>query len=246
MMMVMGVASPAAAKSPEAGLKTKKAATIVAGDSAWLAINWQGKAGEITDFRVTAEAPAGIDVTYPENTPGFTGLMNGHVLSEKEIDFTALKVTVPYEQTRKFKIKLTATYQSDGTPVEDTFEVTVPVAVYQADQDLVQVTESAGPIPAGESGWVGVDYSGMAPMVEDFQMVVADPAGLTVAYPKANSTTSLSFDNVLEDHETDYAALLVDTAGVAPGTYTLSLRVTYLMAGQVKTSDGTLTLTVTD
>jgi hypothetical protein len=219
---------------------------MVAGDSAWLAINWQGQSGEVTDFRVTAEAPAGIDVTYPENTPGFTGLMNGHALSEKEIDFTALKVSVPYEQTKKFKIKLTATYQSEGKAVEDEFEVTVPVAVYAADQDLVQVTEAAGPIPVGESSWVEVDYSGLAPMVERFEMVVSDPAGLVVFYPFEKPSTSLYFNNVLEDHETDYAALLIDTTGAAPGTYTLGLQVTYEMAGQSKMLDGTLTLTVTN
>jgi hypothetical protein len=243
-ILVMGLASPAAAKVPEAKLKTKKTATVVAGDSAWLAINWQGQSGEITNFRVTADAPAGIEVTYPENTPGFTGLMNGHALSEKEIDFSALKVSVPYEQTEKFEITLTATYQSDGETVENEYEVTVPVAVYAADQDLIQVTETAGSIAAGESGWVEVDYSGLAPMVERFEMTVSDPDGLTVSYPLDGSSTSLYFNDILEDHETDYAAVLVDTTGAAPGTYTLSLRVTYVMAGHTKTLEGILTLTV--
>jgi hypothetical protein len=244
-MMLMGTASPAMAKGPEADLKTKKTATVVAGDSAWLAINWQAKGGEVTNFKVTAEAPAGIGVTYPENTPGFTGLMNGHVLSEKELDFTALKVAVPYEQTKKFKIKLSVSYTADGKQVEDRFDVTVPVAVYQADQDLAQVADSAGSIPSGESDWVEVDFSGLAPMVEDFEMVISDPAGFTVMYPSARSSASLYFNNVLEDKETDYAAFQVDTAGIAPGSYNLGLRVSYTMAGQNKTFDGTLTLTVT-
>jgi hypothetical protein len=244
-MMLMGMASPAMAKAPEADLKTKKTATIVAGDSAWVAINWQAKGGELTNFKLTAEGPSGVEVTYPENTPGFTGLMNGHVLSEKEMDFTALKVAVPYEQTKKFKIKLSVSYTSDGNQVEDGFDVTVPVVVYQADQDLVQVTESAGSIPSGESDWVEVDFSGLAPMVEAFEMVISDPVGLTVAYPLPGPSTSLEHDNVLEDKETDFAAFHVDTAGVTPGTYHVGFQVSYKMAGQSKTFDGTLTLTVT-
>jgi len=244
-MMLMGLTVPAMAKAPEADLKTKKTAAIVAGDSAWVAINWQGKTGEITNFKVTAEAPAGVELTYPENTPGFTGLMNGHVLSEKELDFTALKLAVPYEQTRKFKIKLSVSYTSDGKQVVDSFDVTVPVALYQADQDLAQVTDSAGSIPSGESDWVEVDFSGLAPMVEGFEMVVSSPSGLTVAYPFAKPSTSLYFNNVLEDKETDYAAFLVDTTGVAPGKYNIGLKVSYNMAGQTKSFDGTLTLTVT-
>ena len=184
-LLVIGTASPAIAKGPEANLKTKNTATIVAGDTSWVAINWQGKGGDITNFKVVAEAPSGVEVTYPENTPGFTGLMNGHVLSEKEMDFTALQVSVPYSQTKKFKIKLLVSYDADGTTVEDDFDVTVPVAVYQADQDVAQVTDSAGSIPSGESAWMEIDFTGLAPMVEGFDVVVSDPAGLTVSYPQA-------------------------------------------------------------
>lgn len=244
-MMLMGTASPAMAKGPEADLKTKKTATVVAGDSAWLAINWQGKDGEVTNFKVTAEAPTGVEVTYPDNTPGFTGLMNGHILSEKELDFTALKVSVPYEQTKKFKLELKVSYTADGKQVEDKFDVTVPVAVYKADQDLAQVTESAGSIPSDDSAWVEVDFSGLAPMVEGFDVVISDPAGLTVAYPFAGSSASLYFNNVLEDKETDFAAFLVDTSGAAPGEYHLGLTVSYTMAGVSKTFDGAISLTVT-
>jgi len=244
-LLVIGTASPAVAKGPEASLKTKNTATIVAGDTSWVAVNWQGKGGDITNFKVVAEAPDGIAVTYPENTPGFTGLMNGHVLSEKEMDFTALQVSVPYTQTKKFKIKLLVSYEADGTTVEDDFDVTVPVAEYQADQDLAQVTDSLGTILSGESPWIEIDFTGLAPMVEGFEMVISDPAGLALAYPFGNSSTSLKHDNALEDNETDFAAIRVDTTGVAPGTYNLGLKVSYTMAGQTKTFDGFLTLTVT-
>ncbi len=244
-MLVIGTASPAIAKGPEASLKTKKVATIVAGDTAWVAINWQGKGGDVADFKVVAEAPAGVEVTYPENTPGFTGLMNGHVLAEKEMDFTALNVSVPYSQTKNFKIKLLVSYTADGTQIEDNFDVTVPVARYNADQDVTQVTESLGSIASGESAWMEVDFTGLAPLVDGFDVIVSDPAGLTVAYPAAKSSTSLNFNSVLEDTETDFAAFLVDTTGVAPGIYTLGLTVSYTMAGSTKTLPGTVTVDVT-
>lgn len=244
-LLVIGTASPAIAKGPEANLKTKNTATIVAGDTSWVAINWQGKGRDITNFKVVAEAPSGIGVTYPENTPGFTGLMNGHVLSDKEMDFTALQLSVPYTQTKKFKIKLFVSYDVEGTTVEDDFDVTVPVVVYQADQDVAQVTDSFGSILSGESAWMEIDFTGLAPMVEQFDVVVSDPAGFAVSYPQAHSSTSLYFNNVLEDNETDFAAIRVDTTGVGPGTYNLGLKVSYTMAGRTKTFDGTLTLTVT-
>ena len=243
-LLLIGTASPAIAKGPEATLKTNNTATIVAGDSAWVAINWQGKSGDVADFHVVAEAPDGVRVTYPENTPGFTGLMNGHVLSDKEMDFSALRLTVPYSQTKKFKVKLLVSYTVDGTLVEDAFDVTVPVVSYNADQDVVQVTDSLGSIAGGESAWVEVDFTGLAPVVNDFNVAVSDSAGLTVAYPAASSSTSLYFNSLLEDSETDFAAFLVDTAGAAPGTYTLGLTVSYTLAGTVKTFDGTVALTV--
>ncbi len=244
-LLVIGTASPAVAKGPEADLKTKKTATIVAGDTSWVAVNWQGKGGDVTNFKVVAEAPSGVEVTYPENTPGFTGLMNGHVLSEKELDFTALQVSVPYSQTKKFKIKLSVTYEADGETVADDFDVTVPVAEYEADQDVAQVTDSLGSISSGDSAWMEIDFAGLAPMVEGFDVVVSDTAGLAVGYPSAGASTSLFFNSVLEDNETDFAAIRVDTTGAAPGTYNLGLKVSYTKGGQTKTFDGTLVLTVT-
>ncbi|MGZ5383581.1 MAG: hypothetical protein ACXW1Y_02275 [Acidimicrobiia bacterium] len=242
--LVIGTASPALAAQGEVKLRTKSTATIVAGDSAWVAINWQGK-GELTDFQVVAEAPSGVEVTYPENTPGFTGLMNGHVLSDKEMDFTALRLSVPYSQTKSFEIKLRVSYASDGRAVQDDFDVTIPVVTYQAKQDIALVTDSLGSIASGESAWTQVDFTGLAPMVEEFDVVVTDPAGLAVSYPSARTSTSLNFNNVLEDSETDFAAIHVDTTGVAPGTYKLGLKVSYTMGGRTKTVDGNLALTVT-
>jgi hypothetical protein len=245
-LLLIGTASPAVAKGPEADLKTKKTATIVAGDTSWLAINWQGKGGDVTNFKVVAETPEGVEVTYPDNTPGFTGLMNGHVLSDKEMDFTALQLSVPYTQTKKFKITLFVSYDVDGATIEDSFDVTVPVAEYQADQDIAQVTDSIGSLASGETDWFEVLFTGLAPVVNNFNVVVSDPAGMNVSYPQARTSTSLSFNNALEDRETDFAAFHVDTIGVAAGTYTLGLTVSYTLAGQPKTFDGTLDLTVTD
>lgn len=244
-LLLIGTASPVIAKGPEADLKTKNTATIVAGDTSWLAINWQGKGGDVTNFKVVAEAPSGVEVTYPENTPGFTGLMNGHVLSEKEMDFTALQLSVPYTQTKKFKITLLVSYDVDGATVENSFDVNVPVAEYQADQDLAQVTDSIGSLASGEANWFDVLFTGLAPAMNNFNVVVSDPAGMTVSYPEAGSSTSLYFNNVLEDNETDFAAIHVDTIGAAPGTYNLGLKVSYTKGGQTKTFDGTLALTVT-
>ena len=244
-LLLIGTASPAMADEAEVKLKTKSTATVVAGDSAWLAINWQGQGGELTNFNVVAEAPRDVEVGYPENTPGFTGLMNGHVLSEKEMDFTALKVSVPYSRTKSFDLKLLVSYTSEGNEVEEDFDVTVPVTAYRAEQEVAQVTESLGSIAGGQSTWVEVDFTGLAPMVEEFDVVVSDQAGLTVSYPATKSSTSLFFNDVLEDNETDFAAFLVDTTGAVPGTYSLGLTVSYTMAGSTKTMEGTVTVDVT-
>jgi len=172
-------------------------------------------------------------------------LMNGHVLSEKEMDFTALKLSVPYTQTKKFKLSLSVGYSVDGVPEQESFDVTVPVTTYQADRDLAQVTDSLSSIAGGDSAWVAVSFTGLAPKVEGFDLVVADPAGMLVSYPEPGSSTSLFHDSTLEDNETDYAAFRLDTAGVAQGTYSIALKISYIMAGAMKTLDGTVSVQVT-
>ncbi len=78
-------------------LLAKETATVVAGDTVWLALNWTAKDGPVSNVSVVlAEQPEhGVEVSHPTNSATWTGLMDGHVLDLGEIDYTALQVFVP-------------------------------------------------------------------------------------------------------------------------------------------------------
>ncbi len=232
-LLLAAMGSPAgAAPKPtlqgEVELSTYETAAIVAGDRAWIALNWRGGGGDVTDFRlVVKKADAGVEVAYPASTATYTSLWGDDTLSDGELDFTAIRLTVPYEIKKDLKLNLGLSYQRNGKPAGRDFLVRVPVIAYQGGQDLQQLTQTLGRVTTGGSTWVGVSYAGMAPRLDGFQLEVTDSAGLAVFYPGDGSASSLYHDARLEDGETDVARFLIDTEGVAAGTYTLQVRATY-------------------
>ena len=100
-------------------------------------------------------------------------------------------------------------------------------------------------VPAGEGGWVEVRYTGMAPSVDRFSVVVSDTDGLAITYPQYGTATSLHHDAVLEDRETDVVRFYVDTSDVAPGTYGLTLEATYAKGGAGSSIQSGLAVDVT-
>ncbi len=139
-------ATPALADNGGRGkveLKTNKTAAILEGDTAWVSISWKAKRTGATDFRIVATANvAGVTSSYPENTDPYSSLMDNDTLSANEIDFTSLRISVPYHVTR-IELKVVATWTQDRRQKSNGYKVEVPVAGSNGD-DVAQVTTDVG------------------------------------------------------------------------------------------------------
>jgi len=227
------VATPAlAAPRDRVDLKTKRTAAVVEGDTAWVALTWTAKRVDASDFRVVATSTdTGISISYPKTTGAYSSLMDDDTLSSGEIDFTSLQISVPYG-SRNVKLTVVATWTADGEKQTNAYEVKVPVARFKGD-DIAQSTDDVGSVPVGtaselgEASWLGIEWAGIAPIIESVRMTVSGPAGLTITYPDEGSFTSLQYDDTLVDGETDIARFRVDTSGMKPGSYTLDVVLSY-------------------
>ena len=74
-LLVVGMANPALAADEDRDdgkvrLLTEETATVTAGDTAWLGINWTAEKGPVSDFSMVLheEPKYGVQVSYPTNT----------------------------------------------------------------------------------------------------------------------------------------------------------------------------------
>ena len=249
-LLIVSTALPvAAAPKPDVDkdveLTNYETAAIVAGDSAWIALNWVGGGGDAEKFQlVVKKADPGVEVRYPDNTDTYTSLWADDMLSDGEYDFTAVHITVPYSAGKDIKLQFTLSYERNGKQKSGVFNVRVPVVQYTGGEDLQQVTASLGDVIQGESAWVGVSYAGLAPRLDDFQLTVTDAGGLPIVYPADGSSTSLHHNARLENGETDVARFRVDAYDVQPGTYTIQIQATYRKDATPATLTGSVTLVV--
>ena len=234
-------------------LLTDQVPAVTAGDTVWIALTWAAQGVEATGFRVVATKAKGVDVAYPANTVDHTSLMADDTLSDGEMDFTSLQLTVPYGTKKKVEIELEVTYQVDGQTSHEVLvgskrekkkkvKLKVPVETYTGT-DVGQVSLDPQTIVAGSGGWIDIAYTGYAPRVDDFQVVVTDASGLPLEYPQG-AYTSLVHDAVLEDGETDVARVYVDTSGAAPGDYQFAVEATWTKAGSPGSLTGTVPVTI--
>ena len=170
--------------------------------------------------------------------------MDGHQLDEGEIDFSAIQVMVPADSTRRtVDLEFDVTYtDGSGEEHDKKFKIEVPVVQYTAGEHLAQ-HESAIEVAPGSSIWVDVDFTGLAPVVDELKMAVS--GDLPIVYPSYGTSTSLHGDNRLDDGETDTARFRVDIGEAAPGSYEIATEITYVVAGETFTRLGTVTVVVT-
>jgi len=250
--LLVGTALPAAAApkpnvDKEVELTNYETAAIVAGDSAWIALNWHGGSGDAENFQLVVKKPeAGVEVRYPDNTGTYTSLWADDTLSDGEYDFTAVHVTVPYAAGSDIKLQFVLTYERDGKQKSAVFNVRVPVVQYSGGEDLQQVTASLGEVTLGDSAWVGVSYAGLAPRLDDFQLTITDAGGLPIVYPADGTSTSLHHNARLEDGETDIARFRIDAYDIPAGTYTIAIRATYRKDAAAAELAGSVTLAIVE
>ena len=142
------------------------------------------------------------------------------------------------------RLAVTATWVQSGESRSRTYQVFVPSARYRGE-DVVLVTLMAGSVPVATPTWLGVEWSGLAPRLENVTMIVAGPVGISIVYPAEGPSTSLHYDDLLEDGETDVARFLVDASGLTPGSYALDVTLTYMRGGTGGPAAGTVSFDVT-
>ncbi|MCH7669865.1 MAG: hypothetical protein IIC71_11810 [Acidobacteria bacterium] len=225
-------------------LKTKRTAAVVEGDTAWVAFSWKAKRTDATDFKIAVTTESrGVTIEYPANTASYSSLMDNDTLSANEIDFTSVRLSVPYG-SKNIKLKVVATWVQDGKNDKQNYEIKVPVAKFKGD-DIAQATTDAGSVSVGEPAWLGVEWTGLAPVLSDIEITVTGPLGTAITYPADRPFTSLYYNDSLEDGETDVARFLIDATAMSPGSYVLTVEVSYTKAGTAKSVSGEVSFKVT-
>jgi hypothetical protein len=173
---VLFVATPTSAQTPETTVQSSGtgdavvvplAQTIAGAEmdaSKWVAINWTSLGGESRLVKVTAQgSDDGILATYPAYpVDGYSSGYYDDTLSENEIDYTALKLTIqtadengaPYPGPRF--IRVSVSWESDTGFHEDVYDMLI------GDDDATGGTTSTtvgstGPEAPAIAGFVLVD-----------------------------------------------------------------------------------------
>ncbi len=220
-------APAASAKGANLDLLKSEVATIIKGTGAWVALSWTATGGDVADVTMTVESRTdGVAVTYPQNTADHTSFWDNDSLVDGEIDYTAFYLDVPEATSgQEAKIRIHVQMTVDGKREKDKFDVKVPIVAHTG-ADLEQVTNNVGSIAAGQTRWVEVAFTGMAPSTQNVSAVVSAP-GLAIIYPAEGASTSLHHDAELSYGETDVVRFLVDAAAANPGIYEVGLDTTY-------------------
>ncbi|MFP3915463.1 MAG: hypothetical protein ACLFWM_11355 [Actinomycetota bacterium] len=210
---------------------TKTAAAVTEGTSGWVTLNWTAQGGEATSFRVTARAAReGVVVGYPENTGDHTSLYWDDILSDGEIDYTALHVSVPAGVSESVDLTLEVSYDWNGRTRTETMGLVVPVAAYEG-APLETLTDDLGEVEEGTQTWLDLWYTAPGPPVEGVAVTVQGD-GAAVTYPGLGDASGLSSDPDLDTGEKDVARFRLDTAGMAPGSHTLTVTAAYALGGR--------------
>ncbi len=165
-------------------------------------------------------------MTYPANTVDHTSLWDNDSLLHGEIDYTAFYLDVPEStQGNEAKVRINVETTVDGKSTKDKFDVRVPIVAHTG-ADLEQVTNHIGSMAVGETRWVEVAFTGMAPSTRNLATVVSAP-GLAIIYPADGASTSLHHDAELGYGETDVVRFFVDAGAADPGMYEVGLDTSY-------------------
>ena len=146
-----------------------------------------------------------MTIAYPTNTDTYTSLMDNDTLSTGEIDFTSLQISVPYG-SKEVKLDVVATWTENGGTQSKKYKVKIPVAKLKGD-DIALSTDDVGSVPVGtaselneasvdgKGSWLGVEWTGIAPTIDNVQMTVTGPEDLIITYSggapsQASATTT--------------------------------------------------------
>ncbi len=94
------------------------------GTSEWIAINWTSLNAEARELKVTATGSEGVAVSYPTfPVDGYSSGYMDDTLSQSEVDYTALKITVAEDAPAPLFLRVTVSYVSDTGEHSETIDM---------------------------------------------------------------------------------------------------------------------------
>ncbi len=206
-------------------LNTTTLTAQYSGQPLWQALDFTGGNFDVCDLRVTATGPPGSTISYPSGH-SFSQPHKQAGLGQGMNDFVAINVVPPSSVTTNQSVVVHVAYTSclaPSTVKHFNKSLTLPITV---GAPFKQLTTDVGDITAGASQWLSTYYEGFDGNNTDFKVTVTDSPGATITYPSGRAFTSLQGDSTLSFGETDFVAIHIDTAGLTPGVYVLSLSAT--------------------
>jgi hypothetical protein len=246
--------APASADSSDKSrvrAETTRTAALAPGQSGWLSVVWTADL-TVTDWSTTVAAPEGVTVTYPSTRGGHdTSLYGSAVLVGTTRDFTAFRLSVPYTQTRSFRVTLTSTYRrapgngaGQGNPKQYSVTASVTVPVEKATGPAFTQDTTTLTVPAGSSDFRQISFTGGRTDLADFTVRFGTlPPGLEVAYPGDRSSSGLNAGGTLVGGTTDHVAVRLIATALDPGRYTVPITIAY-RAATPQTATGEVILDV--
>ena len=228
------LASPASAqngrgRTPSPTLLSDARQAWVIGTSQWVNFTWTTDA-DIEDLRVTASSNnRDVSIDYSTTTGDHAGPSENADLSANEIDHTAIHITTGERTPKNFSVRLTATWKVDGESYSGRTWVRFRGAAYEGEAFAVLTDSVDVSVADAASSWVDLNYTGLAPSTTDFT-VTASGSDIEIYHPQVDFT-SLHHDAVLVVGETDTARIWLDPDVVEPGTYDITVRITYSTGG---------------
>lgn len=235
---------------------TTETSPLVPGQSAWVSVVWAASR-TVTGWSTTVTAPEGVTVTYPSTRGGRdTSLFGSDTLVGRTKDFTAFRLSVPYTQTRSFKIALRTTFSirtlerrttswgyfrdwRDRDPNRSTVTTvtTVVVPVVPAKGPAFTQETTSLSIRSGSTGFEQISFVGGQADLANFSVRLgALPPGLAVAYPGDRASSGLNAGSTLVGGTNDYAGVRLIATDLPPGKYVIPIVVSYAAAARAQTT----------
>ncbi len=97
-------------------------AAVQPGESQWVAINWTSLNADARELKVTAVGSDGVNVSYPTHpVDGYSSGYMDDTLSQSEVDYTALKLSVADDAVAPQSLVVTVSYVSDTGQQSESF-----------------------------------------------------------------------------------------------------------------------------
>ena len=220
-----GVARASTVDNTDVTARTVTAPSVAHGETAWISVVWAADK-TIDEFAMTVTAPADYTVAYPGGRSS-SSLYGSSSLAKNVEDFGAFSLTAPYNSDASVTLQLHASWTRANDHKSGAVDttLTVPLTTYAGPPFTLTTTSVS--VSHDTPAWVQLALTGKAPSVDDVRFTVAGPDGLGIVYPGDGTSAGLNGGSGVVAGASDYAGVRLDASALAPGTYPLTVTVSY-------------------